>query len=435
MIDTMNVASLARAFGAQLLLGLLSRRRYERLPVLTPALDEPVDWPRVSIVVPARDEAARLPALLRSLQVLDYPDYAVIVVDDESHDDTVAVAAREGARVVRGTPLPDGWTGKSHACQQGATASDGALLLFTDADTVHEPASLRSAVAYLRCEGLGALSLITGQRCDTFFERLLLPLAYAVLFAGVSPSRVNRVGGSSPLANGQYILCRRDAYERVGGHAAVRGSLIEDAALARALSRASVPYRLCRAESLVGVRMYGGLGDLWAGFRKNAARYVLDDPRRLPATALYSTTLGSALPLLIQAASTLLPEPALTLWPGPKGPWQDTDPEGSTRQKPHADLSRSGPCHGPSGPGSSRSDQSRSGQSRSGPRRWLVILALAHYLVGVAGLAPWYRRFGVPARYAALYPLAVGIFGLVTVDSLWRVLGRRGSSWKGRTYR
>jgi len=409
----MNLAPYVRALAAQVVCGPLSWRHYARLPALPPALETRATWPRVSVVVPARDEAARLPALLRSLATLDYPDYDVIVVDDESGDGTAALAAGAGARVVRGTPLPTGWTGKSHACAQGADVADGALLLFTDADTMHEPASLRAAVAYLEREDLGALSLITGQRCETFFERLLLPTAYAMLFAGVSPRRVNRRRHASPLANGQYILCRRAAYERAGGHAAVRGSIIEDAALARALSRAGIRYRLCRAEGLVSVRMYGGLGELWAGFRKNAARYVLDDPRRLPATALYSAALGTALPLLVRAITT---RPRLGTGPGPKGPWPGSDPEGSTSDRHARDLSRSGPGHG---------------LLRPGP----LALALAGYLAGVVGLVPWYRRFGVPARYAALYPLAVGIFGLITADSTWRLLTRRGAAWKGRTYR
>jgi len=514
----MSLAPYVRALVAQVVCGPLSWRHYARLPALPPALEARVAWPRVSIIIPARDEEARLPALLRSLGALDYPAYDVIVVDDESGDDTAALAARAGARVVHGTPLPVGWTGKSHACAQGVAVSNGALLLFTDADTVHEPASLRAAVAYLEREDLGALSLITGQRCETFFERLLLPTAYAMLFAGVSPRRVNRRRHASPLANGQYILCRRAAYEQAGGHAAARGSIIEDAALARALSRAGVRYRLCRAESLVSVRMYGGLGELWAGFRKNAARYVLDDPRRLPATALYSAALGTALPLLVRAtlalgkvcekslarrrlgvtgtgsadvssapASAGAGQPSPQGWcvaarhalirartrgrtrrprsqyrrgrassavsvprsqatprllhaneksaaggprifhePSAPGPaldrrqcvsaWQSTDREGATPNRHARDLLRSGPCHG---------------LLRPGP----LALALAGYLAGVVGLVPWYRRFGVPARYATLYPLAVGIFGLITADSTWRLLARRGAAWKGRTYR
>ncbi len=478
-VGVMNLAPYVRALVAQVVCGPLSWRHYARLPALPPALDARATWPRVSIVVPARDEAARLPALLRSLATLDYPDYDVIVVDDESGDDTAALAAGVGARVVRGAPLPAGWTGKSHACAQGADVADGALLLFTDADTVHEPASLRAAVAYLEREDLGALSLITGQRCETFFERLLLPTAYAMLFAGVSPHRVNRRRHASPLANGQYILCRRAAYEQAGGHAAVRGSIIEDAALARALSRAGVRYRLCRAESLVSVRMYGGLGELWAGFRKNAARYVLDAPRRLPATALYSAALGMALPLLIRA--TMTPGKVCDLldagtpsarrtrvhwaaeraaqWRRPRPiihePWAPGRVCELSRYGravyPHAPAVGGGLGGGisPGSPGGAldrrpqpggQSAMGGGGERRSGSCHGLLrpgplALALAGYLAGVVGLVPWYRRFGVPARYATLYPLAVGIFGLITADSTWRLLVRRGAAWKGRTYR
>ena len=452
--------ALLRTLALEMVAGVLSWRHYQRLPVLPPIPDgasPPATgseatsaWPRVSIVVPARDEERRLPALLLSLRALDYPDYEVVVVDDNSTDATAAVAEAGGARVLTGQPLPSGWTGKAFACHQGALAADGAWLLFADADTVHAPASLRAAIHYALRERLDALSLLTGQRCESAAERLLLPLAYAVLFAGVSPRRTNgtpsppaplptagegsatrsqtslglsrtstrwrkKPGGRArpatkvawqgpdtkvshwtakgreprctsdsprgpsraapaPLANGQYILCRAETYRRAGGHEAVRSSVIEDAALARLLVRAGAAYRLCRGESLVGVRMYGGLGEVWAGFRKNAARYVLDDARRVPGTALYSATLGSTLPLLLRAILA---------------------------------------------------------HRRSG-----LALAALNYGVATALLTPWYRRFGVPCGwgYAALHPLGIVLFGLITADSAWRLVARRGASWKGRTY-
>jgi len=451
-----QTTALLRTLALETVAGVLSWRHYQGLPVLPPAPDDAAPatggeavsaWPRVSIIVPARDEEHRLPTLLLSLRALDYPDYEVIVVDDNSTDATTPVAEAGGARVLAGQPLPPGWTGKAFACYQGALAADGEWLLFADADTVHAPASLRAAIHYALRERLGALSLLTGQRCESAAERLLLPLAYAVLFAGVSPRRTNGkpsaphprtphpapppplptagegsqqpspppplptageggngdhsmtrgspgsatrsrtslgvshasdsprglpTAASAPLANGQYILCRAETYRRAGGHEAVRGSVIEDAALARSLVGAGAAYRLCRGESMVGVRMYGGLGEVWAGFRKNAARYVLDDPRRLPGTALYSATLGSTLPLLCRSI-----------------------------------LAR----------------------QRSG----LALTAL-NYGVATALLTPWYRRFGVPWGYAALHPLGVALFGLITADSTWRLVARRGASWKGRTY-
>ncbi len=466
-----QTTALLRTLALETVAGVLSWRHYQGLPVLPPAPDDAAPatggeaasaWPRVSIIVPARDEEHRLPALLLSLRALDYPDYEVIVVDDNSTDATAAVAEAGGARVLAGQPLPPGWTGKAFACYQGALAADGEWLLFADADTVHAPASLRAAIHYALRERLDALSLLTGQRCASAAERLLLPLAYAVLFAGVSPRRTNGkpspqkpsppthddwplgptrgptvqralptagegsngdhsmtrgspgsagvspvpsleqgqassaasatrsrtnlgvshasdsprglpTAASAPLANGQYILCRAEAYRQAGGHEAVRGSVIEDAALARSLVGAGAAYRLCRGESMVGVRMYGGLGEVWAGFRKNAARYVLDDTRRLPGTALYSATLGSTLPLLCRAI-----------------------------------LAR----------------------QRSG-----LALAALNYGVATALLTPWYRRFGVPWGYAALHPLGVALFGLIAADSTWRLVARRGASWKGRTYR
>lgn len=358
-----------RAAVVQAFAGLLSWRHYQAVPSLPPPSLPAMRWPSVSIVIPARDEAGRIGPLLASLKALDYPDYEIIVVDDDSGDGTAALAAGAGVRVLRGRPLPSGWTGKAFACHQGAATARGEWLLFTDADTVHAPPSLRAAIAYAHAHELDALSVLTGQCCRTFAERLLLPLAYALVFAGAAPSQR---GGAGALINGHYILCRRAVYERIGGYRSAGSSIIEDAALARILNAAGIPHRLCRGEDLVRVRLYTGLPDLWAGFRKNAVHYAAIAPRRLPGIALHGAALGAALPIVAQAVS------------------------------------------------------------ERGARN--TAIAVGGYLTGAAGLIPWYRRFGVPAPYALLYPLGMGLLSLITLDAVGRAVSGRGSTWKGRTY-
>ena len=362
---------------AQAILGLRSWRQYRDVPPLRaqPATAGP--WPRVAIVVPARDEAHRLAPLLASLRALDYPDYEILVVDDDSSDGTAALAEAAGARVRRGAPLPAGWAGKAFACHQGVGATVGEWILFTDADTVHAPASLRAAVAHARQGGLDVLSLLPGHRCDTFFERLIIPLAFSVVFAGTpsrgAPAHEGRLPGGVIPINGQYILCRRDLYLRTGGYARVGASVIEDALLMGVLGRERHRSRLCRAEGLVQVRLYGNLGELWGGFRKNTARYAAHDPRPLLGMVAYGAVLGGLPRLVVVAARTR--------------------------------------------------------------RRSLWAATLLSYGIGGAWLAPWYRRFGVPRGYALLYPLGVALLAAIASDSAMRTASGHGVTWKGRRYR
>lgn len=283
---------------AGFLAGALAELNYRRIPVARAA--DPIDAGTVSIIVPARNEARRLPALLHSLDRLEYPQLEVLVVDDDSADDTASVAVAMGAHVISLDSLPDGWTGKAHACWRGARHASGDWLLFTDADTMHTPGSLSAALAAAGRWNVEFISLLCGQDCRTFWERLLLPYAYALYFAG----RV-RVNSSqrTAMANGQYILIRRHAYERIGGHAAIRDSIIDDVALAQRALRLGVPVRLLRGEELVRVRMYEDLPALWEGFSKNAVSFLAVSPALGALTALASLAFGSALPAAFVASS------------------------------------------------------------------------------------------------------------------------------------
>ncbi len=241
-------------------LGLRADRAYRALPRLTVAPQQG-PLPSLSVIVPARNEAANLGVLLPSLAALRYPGrYEVIVVDDGSADGTAAVAAGFGARVVPAGALRSGWLGKPHACHQGAQAAGGEWLLFTDADTVHAPDGPAGAVAYAASQGLDGLSLHLELRCRNWLERVALAAAYAGLFAGLPRD--------SAMLNGQYILLRRDVYLRSGGFAMVRGEMLEDVALGHHLRRLGYRVPMLRGEAAAAVSMYGDASQMWNGLAR-----------------------------------------------------------------------------------------------------------------------------------------------------------------------
>lgn len=294
-------ASLRRLAGAPIallpLVGALAQHRalatYRALPALPPA--EPSDRPLVSIIVPARNEADNLKALLPSLQALRYEPRELIVVDDDSADETAAVARGHGARVVRtGGDPPAGWTGKAWACQRGASVADGAWLLFTDAATVHAPESLDAALAAARAGGLDALSLVPEPRAAGFWQRLLLPIATGARFAGLAADRVNR-SPDDALLDGSYLLVARPAYNAVNGHAAVAGQLAEDLALAIRLSAAGRRLGLYRSAGLVTKRAPSDPAELAASLTRLTVGLLELAPRRgagLVAAALLAASAG-----------------------------------------------------------------------------------------------------------------------------------------------
>ncbi|HET9066494.1 MAG TPA: glycosyltransferase [Gemmatimonadales bacterium] len=332
----------------------------------------------ISVIVPARNESATIDTVLHSVLASTHQAFEIIVVDDRSTDDTADQVRRLAGtdprlRLVPGAPLPTGWFGKPWACHQGAAVATGEFLLFTDADTTHHPELLSHAVGGLLAEQADLLTLTSHQQCQSFWERLVMPQIWLLLGVRYVPERINRATRPDQVvANGQFILIRRTAYDSLGGHEAVQGEVVEDLALAQHAFAAGCRIRMMFGERLLATRMYRSLGAMVEGWSKNlyvGSRQSLGGHPRLTPLA----------PFAVMAAFAFWLVPPLLLALG---------------VLPQAMLVASG-CS-------------------------LMFWALIAY------------GMGIPLRYAFGYPigalLALGIMVRSTVR------GRRHIVWKGRAY-
>ncbi|MGD2068878.1 MAG: glycosyltransferase family 2 protein [Gemmatimonadota bacterium] len=340
----------------------------------------------VSVVVPARNEAHNISRLLESLTRSTWPRFEVVVVDDRSTDGTADLARAaapgnaERIEVVDGEALPEGWMGKPWACWQGAHRARGELLLFTDADTIHGPDLLSRAVAGLRRVGADAVTVVGRQLMETFWERLVQPQIFMTMALRYTDLRrpPRRSRWRSAIANGQYLLFRRETYLAIGGHEAVRDAVVEDLRLAQILVKGGWRFRAMRAEDALATRMYRSLAELVAGWSKNL---VLGGVQ-----TLHPWLRPFAPPALFLAAVLWWVVPPAAAVAGlagvVAGPW----------------VTWAG----------------------------VVVAVSALFWCLVTG------RMGVPWWYGVLYPLGATVSAWIVLRS-W--LGMRRVEWKGRTYR
>jgi len=240
---------------------------------LTPYDGDGETWPTVSVCIPARDEEHDIAGCLESILAQDYPDYEVIVVDDRSTDRTGEIvlefAERDPrVRLVRVEVCPGGWTGKCHALWQAAQAATGEWLLFVDVDTRHDPLNLKTALHEVMGRDADMLSLVCRPRTNSFVERIIEPLLGTMLFGQFRFEDVNRIRHPKAFANGQYILIRREAYDDIGGHEAVRGHILEDIALAFRIKRSGWTLRMVWGVKVSSVRMYRTLKEMLHGWSR-----------------------------------------------------------------------------------------------------------------------------------------------------------------------
>ncbi len=227
----------------------------------------------VSVIIPARNEAANIDRVIRSV-AFQGGWGEILVVDDQSEDATPEIVRRlseeiAGIELLRVEQLPVGWLGKCHALALGARRARGEWLLFTDADTEHRPGSLEAMLARARAGNVDLLSLSPGQRTETWWEKAVIPLVFVELAKVYPFEEVSDPSSPAAAANGQYLLVRRSAYERAGGHEAVRSEILEDVALARRVKQAGGRLLFLPGAEWVETRMYRRFGELWRGWSKN----------------------------------------------------------------------------------------------------------------------------------------------------------------------
>ena len=259
----------------------------------------------LSVIIPARNEEDCLGECARSLVGQEEDgwrlgeEWEIIVVNDASTDRTREIAAGfAGVTVMDAPKLERGWTGKANACWAGAQTARGKWLLFTDADTIHEPGKLRLAIIEAERHEAGMLSYSPRQIVRGLAQRAVMPLIFSDLAVTYSPAKVNDPANRVAAANGQFLLVRRDVYDKIGGHAAVKGSVLEDVELASLVKRRKLGLRFRNAPEAVAARMYRSFGALVEGWTKNLALLFGNAPM-LAAIRLLQLVVLIGVPLLV----------------------------------------------------------------------------------------------------------------------------------------
>jgi glycosyltransferase involved in cell wall biosynthesis len=227
----------------------------------------------VSAIIPARNEEASIARAVES--VAAQPEITeIIVVNDQSADRTGEVLAELAARIpklkiMNINTLPSGWVGKNYAVAQGAAAAQSDWLLFTDADTYHMPGATRRALSDAVDRNAVLVSYSPEQELNSFWERALIPFVYCRLSAKFSYAQVNDPNRPEAAANGQFLMVLHNAYDHVGGHAAIAGEILEDVALARRMKQSGYSIYFTAPMGIVRTRMYRNFGAMWQGWTKN----------------------------------------------------------------------------------------------------------------------------------------------------------------------
>ena len=398
------IASTAFLLGSMFIVYWL-HNQYQMDIVVEPT-PPPSNPPLISVCIPARNEERNIRACVEAVLAQDYPNIEVIVLDDRSSDATPEILrkltlesdsslhsqgvlsrqTREQApvlQIISGSDLPKGWAGKPHALFQASAVARGDWLCFVDADTFLSPTTLSSCYAKALETKADMFTIMTFQVLGSFWEKTIMPLVMTALSAGFSPRKVNDPKRKDAIANGQFILIKRSVYTAIGGHESVKDNIVEDKAISEQVKWNG--YRLIVADGMkvVRTRMYTSLPEIWEGWTKNIYLGLRDQP-----SLIVLGVFGAFLTLIV---SIFLPA-----WPFIGLYWY---------------LNHGG---------------------------WMAIAVI------VESLLLWfyllYARIQIATKmeispwYALTTSLGAAVFGAMMFTSMWKVISRKGVTWKGRVY-
>ena len=356
--------------------------------VVEPAPPSSSDAPLISVCIPARNEEYNIRNCVEAVLAQDYPKIEVIVLDDRSTDATPEIlrglaAQNDILKIISGSDLPAGWAGKPHALFQASAVARGEWLCFVDADTFLKPNCISSCYAKAIETKADLFTTMNQQILGSFWEKVVMPLVMTALSVGFSPRKVNDPSKRDAVANGQFILIKRNVYDSIGGHEKVKDQIVEDKAIAEQVKWNG--YRLIVADGMqvLSTRMYTSLETMWEGWTKNIYLGLRDHPAMLLLGAF-----GATLALI---AALFLP-----IWPVLGGLW----------------LFNGGGL--------------------------LAVAVIIQSLI-VWGVLIYLRakvaiKMNISAWYALTTPLGAGVFAAMMLTSAWKVLSGQGVTWRGRKY-
>ncbi len=339
------------------------------------------DGPPVTLVVAGKDEEANIGRCIDGLRAQDYPRLQIVLANDRSSDRTGAIMDAAAARdprvtVVHVRELRAGWFGKNNAMREAIEHATGEWIAMTDADCAFDsPKLVQAAVNYALAERVDMLSVLPKLEAGTFWERVVQPVAGAVLVFWFPPRRVNDPARRTAYANGAFMMLSRRAYEAIGGHEPVKTQVNEDMHLARRIKEAGLRLRVVRSHRLYRVRMYTGLPQIWRGWSRIFYGCFGTLPRLLVSVVFLS--LFSLSPYLTLALSPL----AGGAWP------------------------------------------------------WFAGASAAAIVAQQSVLWRFWKIQDLPPSWALTYPLGAAICLGMTFNALTKLGGLTRTTWRGTTYR
>lgn len=345
---------------------------------LRPEAQSPTE--KVSIIVPVRNEGHRvLRESITSLLNQNYDDFEVVTVDDRSTDNSRQILREisnkpfgHRMRIVEGLSLPIDWLGKPHALHQGFEVATGTLILTTDADILFHPDALKTAVSHMKRNELDVLSLVPRLRLESFWEKIFMPVFGWFCLLAMPLYKVNDPKRKETIGVGNFFLLSRKALEVVGGFESIKNDVAEDLRLAELVKQKSLRLRVETAPDLISTRMYSGLEEIWEGFSKNlfsALKFSL--PKGVAGAA--SIFVFGCLPLFLSLAMFLLGHPIAG-----------------------------------------------------------ILFGLS-YLMQVVIFSMIILNIEQNPVYSVFIPLGFGLYALILMNSVYRIVSGKGVNWKGRS--